>query len=84
MSLTSGNAEPDGHLLDEVEDRHEDDLRQDHPVAELRTGLRRGDEATHVGIGEHDHEAGAPHHEQANEEQPAATSTGVLGSLHLG
>ena len=84
MSLTSGNAEPDGHLLDEVEDRHEDDLRQDHPVAELRTGLRSGDEATNVGIGEHDHEAGTPYCEQGNNEQPAVTSTGVFGPLHFG
>ena len=30
----------------------------DHPVPELGTGLGGGDQAAHIGVGEHDHQAG--------------------------
>ena len=65
VALAGHGAEADGQLLDDVEDRNQDDLQKQQAVAPLRAALRRGDDAARVGVGEHDDDARAGDGEKA-------------------
>ena len=50
-------AEAQGELLHDIEDRHQHQLHQQQPIAPLGPALRRRDDAAGVGVGQHDDEA---------------------------
>ena len=56
VALAGRHAEPHRQLLDDVEDRDQQELQRQQPVAPLRAALRRGDDAAGVGVGEHHHQ----------------------------
>jgi hypothetical protein len=49
----------DGEFLHHEEDRHEDELHDQQPIAPLGAALSGGDDAAGIGIRQHDDEAGA-------------------------
>ena len=53
VPLAGRQTEPHRQLLDDVEDRDEQELQGQQPIAPLRAALRRGDDAAGVGVREH-------------------------------
>ena len=65
VSLAGHEAEPDGQLLHDIENRDQDELQQQEAIAPLGAALRRRDHAARIGVGQHDHNAGAGDGEEA-------------------
>ena len=57
MTAAGEDAEPHRQLLDHVQDRHQQSLKQQQPITPLHTALPGGDHAAHVGIGQHHDQA---------------------------
>jgi hypothetical protein len=71
MALTGDHSEAHGHFLGHVQDGDEHQLGQYQCVAPLGPGLSRGNNATGIGVGQHDDQARAPHGQQP-QHQPTA------------
>ncbi len=79
MALAGDDAEPDGQLLHEIEDRNQQDLEEQELVTVLRATLRCGDDRASIGVGEHDEDA----RPEDGDEMPEARSdrgTGLVDS----
>ena len=72
MTLVGEDAEPDCHLLDDVENRNEHEFGQNHPVTPLGSGLGGRYQASRVGVREHHQEARTPHGQEPRH-KPATT-----------
>ena len=67
MAAAGEDAQTDGQFLHHVEDRHQDQLQDEQPVAPLHAALARGDHAADIGIGQHHHEPRAEHGQRAGQ-----------------
>ncbi len=83
VALASDHAEPHCQLLHEIEDRDQQELQQQQPVAPLRAALRRGDEAAGVGVGEHDDDAGSGDEQKAPQIEAEGAPRGDGGDSGL-
>src|ERR1700733_5332645 len=59
MALAGENPEPDGQLLHDIENGDQEKLQKKEPVAPLHAALSSRDNATDIGVGQHDDEARA-------------------------
>ena len=59
MTTACRRAEADGEFLNDVEDRHEQELQQKQGIAPTRSALRGGDQAPDIGVGEHHDKTGS-------------------------
>ncbi len=57
VTFARDKSEPNRDFLHDIEDRDEHELRQDHRESPLRAGLRGGDDAARICIGEHNHQS---------------------------
>ena len=71
MAEACADREPRGHLLDEIEDRHKREDRQQHDVAEVGAGLGRRKDARRVDVGDHHDPGRADHAREAPEPCPS-------------
>jgi hypothetical protein len=71
MSAPGEDAEANRELLHHEQDRDQDKLQKQQPVAPLDPGLAGGDDAANVGVGQHDHDA-RPHHREEPGQRPGA------------
>ena len=68
VAFAGDDSEPYGHLLHHIENRDQENLRQHHSVALLRSRLRGSDDRTRVGVGKHDDQAGSPERQSGKAE----------------
>ncbi len=59
VAASGGGPEPHRQLLDDVQDRHQQDLEEQERIAPARPALGRRDEASDIRIGQHHHESRA-------------------------
>jgi hypothetical protein len=79
VAAPGSDAEARGQFLDDVENRHEQELLQEQPVAELHAALPCGDDAADIGVRKHDHDAGS--HDRRNPAWPRAQCGGAHRGL---
>ncbi len=60
MAFAGDNAESSGHLLYDIQDRDEQEFREEQAVSPCCSGLSSGDRATHVGVCQHHYDSWAP------------------------
>jgi hypothetical protein len=66
VAVASYDPQPNRQFLHQVQDRNKDDLQQQQAIAPLHSALRRRDDASGIGVGEHDDNARAGESERAS------------------
>ncbi len=76
------DAEPHGELLHHEEDGDEQNLQQQQAIAPLHAALAGGDDAADVGVGQHDHDPGPEHRDEARRACAVEPLSGGVGGGH--